>query len=64
MPSSAASRERCTASFAASEAATISASQEERATLFCFFEPQEIAAWLRMNTQPLVECLVAQSESE
>ena len=48
----------------ASQAATISASQEERAMLFCFLEPQETAAWFSTNTQPEVECLTAQSESE
>eukprot|EP00965_Chrysotila_dentata_P179394 5924477-Pleurochrysis_carterae.AAC.2 len=54
-----------TASFAASDAAIISASQDERATLGCFFDDQEIAAWLYMKTYPEeVECLVAQFESE
>ena len=55
------------ASVAASDAATISASQEDKATLFCFLEPQEIAAWLKMKscqTCPEVECLTTQSESD
>ena len=41
----------------------ISASQEERATLFCFFDDQLIAADMYLYTQPVVECLTAQSES-
>ena len=45
-------RSRWMASVAASDAATISASQEDKATLFCFLEPQEIAAWLKMKTCP------------
>eukprot|EP00965_Chrysotila_dentata_P109770 3627422-Pleurochrysis_carterae.AAC.2 len=51
------------ASLVASDAATISASQEERATLGCFLDDQEIAAGPCMNTQPDVECHTAQSES-
>eukprot|EP00965_Chrysotila_dentata_P012798 422845-Pleurochrysis_carterae.AAC.2 len=47
----------------ASDAATISASQEDRATVACFFEDQEIAARPWKNTQPVVEWRVAQSES-
>ena len=41
----------------------ISASQDERATDDCLLEFQVTQAWLYMNTQPVVECLVAQSES-
>ena len=41
----------------------ISASQEERATEFCFLEPHEMQACEYMNSQPVVECFVAQSES-
>eukprot|EP00965_Chrysotila_dentata_P128157 4237003-Pleurochrysis_carterae.AAC.1 len=52
------------ASFAASEAATILASHEDRATVACFLLDQVMAAWLYKNTWPDVECLVAQSESE
>ena len=37
-------RARWTASVEASDAATISASHEERAILFCFLEDQEMAA--------------------
>eukprot|EP00966_Prymnesium_polylepis_P160596 3712487-Prymnesium_polylepis.1 len=51
------------ASLAASEAAMISASQEDRATAFCFSQPQETTARQNRNTQPVVECLVAQLES-
>eukprot|EP00965_Chrysotila_dentata_P130781 4323956-Pleurochrysis_carterae.AAC.1 len=53
-----------TASFAASEAATISASQEASATLACFLDDHEIAARPCVNTQPVVEWRTAQSESE
>ena len=38
-----ASKEEC-ASFAASDAAMISASQDDSATLACFFDPHEITA--------------------
>ena len=62
-PSSRRKREVYTASLEASEAATISASQDESATDFCFFEPHAMAAELYMNTKPEVECFVAQSES-
>ena len=49
----------------ASETAISSASQDDRATLSCFLEAQEIAAEsLYMNTQPVGECFSAQSESE
>ena len=48
----------------AETAATISASQEDRAMLFCLVEPQDMAAWLNTKTFPDVECLVAQSESD
>jgi hypothetical protein len=41
----------------------ISASQEDKATAFCFSQPQETAARQNRNTHPVVECLVAQSES-
>ena len=54
---------RWTASVAASEAAMSSASQEDRAALDCFLEPQLMAAELYMNTKPEVECLTAQSLS-
>jgi hypothetical protein len=62
-PSSVASRPRWTASLPASEAATISASHEESATVFCFFDPQETAARFNTKTFPEVEWRVAQSES-
>ena len=41
----------------------ISASQEERATLGCFFEPHETVAELKSKVKPEVECFTAQSES-
>eukprot|EP00965_Chrysotila_dentata_P167403 5527773-Pleurochrysis_carterae.AAC.1 len=44
---------RYTASLVASDAATISASQEDRATVACFLEDQEIAARPWKNTQPV-----------
>eukprot|EP00965_Chrysotila_dentata_P130738 4322590-Pleurochrysis_carterae.AAC.1 len=44
-PNSAKSARRYTASLVPSEAVTISASQEERATVGCFLEAHEIAAW-------------------
>ena len=55
--------ERKIASLAASEAAMISASQEDSATLVCFLEPQETTAVEYVNCQPDVECLTPQSES-
>eukprot|EP00965_Chrysotila_dentata_P043061 1429909-Pleurochrysis_carterae.AAC.1 len=63
-PRSARSERRYTASFVTSEAAIISASQDDRATEGCFLEAHEMAAWLYMKTYPDVECLVAQFESE
>ena len=63
-PSSVRNREVYTASLEVSEAATISASHDERETDFCFLEPHMMAACASRNTQPLVECLTAQSESE
>eukprot|EP00965_Chrysotila_dentata_P097426 3219983-Pleurochrysis_carterae.AAC.1 len=42
----------------------ISASHDESATEDCFFDAQEMAAWLYMNTYPDVECCVAQFESK
>ena len=45
--SSVARRAKWTASRAASDAATISASQEDRATVGCFFEDHETAAQAR-----------------
>ena len=53
-----------TASLHDSDAAISSDSHEDNATEGCFLEPQLIAAWLSMNTQPLVECFTAQSESD
>ena len=47
----------------ASEAAMISASHDDKATESCFFDPHEMAAELNVNTQPVVECFTAQSES-
>eukprot|EP00965_Chrysotila_dentata_P002760 89638-Pleurochrysis_carterae.AAC.1 len=58
------STEVCTASFAASDVATISASQEESATLACFLDDQEMAVLPYVNTHPVLECRTAQSESE
>eukprot|EP00966_Prymnesium_polylepis_P039281 911302-Prymnesium_polylepis.2 len=52
------------ASLAASEAAMSSASQKERATDFCFSQPHVTAAREYRNTQPDIECLVAQLESD
>ena len=49
-PSSATKRSRYTASLAASEAAMISDSQEDKAIVGCFLEPQEIAAFDIENT--------------
>eukprot|EP00965_Chrysotila_dentata_P101861 3362512-Pleurochrysis_carterae.AAC.1 len=43
-----------TASFAASDAAIISVSQDERATQGYFFEDQEMATWLYMKMYPEV----------
>eukprot|EP00965_Chrysotila_dentata_P169527 5596751-Pleurochrysis_carterae.AAC.1 len=43
------------ASFAASEAATISASHEDNATVGCFLEAQDMAACPYRNTYPDVE---------
>eukprot|EP00965_Chrysotila_dentata_P004324 140860-Pleurochrysis_carterae.AAC.4 len=63
-PSSLNRERRYTASLVASEAATISASQLDRETDACFLEAHEIAARLYMKTYPVVECRVAQSESE
>eukprot|EP00965_Chrysotila_dentata_P027500 913515-Pleurochrysis_carterae.AAC.1 len=63
-PSSAKRARKYTASLVASEAATISASHEDSATVGCFFEDQEMAARPCMKTQPDVEWRVAQSESE
>ena len=54
---------RYRASFADSEAAMISASHDDRATVFCFLLPQEMAAEPYWNTQPEVEWRTAQSES-
>ena len=51
------------ASLAASLAAIISASHDDSATQACFLHDHEMAALLYMNTEPEVECLVAQSES-
>ena len=53
-----------TASLAASEAAIISDSHEERAMEGCFFDPHDIAAFDIENTKPDVECLTAQSASD
>eukprot|EP00965_Chrysotila_dentata_P106615 3521451-Pleurochrysis_carterae.AAC.1 len=63
-PSSLMSVRRCVASFAASEAAMISASQDERATVGCFLLLHVKAALPYRKTCPEVECLVAQSGSE
>eukprot|EP00965_Chrysotila_dentata_P087133 2876387-Pleurochrysis_carterae.AAC.1 len=62
-PRSLRSARRYTASLVASLAATISASHDESATVACFFDDHDIAAWLYVNTKPEVECRVAQSES-
>eukprot|EP00965_Chrysotila_dentata_P161313 5326863-Pleurochrysis_carterae.AAC.1 len=51
-PSSAKRARRYTASLVASEAAMISASQDDSATVGCFFEDHEMAARPCMNTQP------------
>eukprot|EP00965_Chrysotila_dentata_P110833 3662976-Pleurochrysis_carterae.AAC.1 len=58
------SERRYVASFAASEAAIISASQDESATVGCFLLLQVMAALPYRKTCPEVECRVAQSESE
>eukprot|EP00965_Chrysotila_dentata_P095764 3165552-Pleurochrysis_carterae.AAC.1 len=63
-PSSSRSAQRYVASFAASEAATISASQDDSATVGCFLLLHVMAACPYMKTCPEVECRVAQSESE
>ena len=42
----------------------ISASQDDNATLVCLLEAQLMAALLKINTEPEVECFSAQSESE
>ena len=52
------------ASLAASDAATISASHEERATVACFLEAHEIAADMYLKHMPEVECFTAQSNSD
>ena len=48
----------------ASDAAMNSASHEDKATVGCFLEDQEIAASQKWNTAPDVERRTAQSESE
>ena len=63
-PNSALNRSRYTASLAASEAAMISDSHDDKAIVGCFFEPHEIAAFDIENTYPDVECLTAQSASD
>eukprot|EP00965_Chrysotila_dentata_P005746 189655-Pleurochrysis_carterae.AAC.1 len=63
-PRSARRVRRYTASLVASEAAMISALQDDNATLGCFFDAQKTAAWLYTKTYPDVECRVAQFESE
>ena len=62
-PSSVSSLSKWTASLAASEAATISASHEDRAIDCCLLEPQEMAARDMVNTKPDVEWRTAQSAS-
>eukprot|EP00965_Chrysotila_dentata_P129526 4282250-Pleurochrysis_carterae.AAC.1 len=54
-PRSARRARRYTASLVASLAATISASHEDKATVACFLEDQEMAARLYVNTYPEVE---------
>eukprot|EP00965_Chrysotila_dentata_P005035 164821-Pleurochrysis_carterae.AAC.1 len=54
-PSSAKRLRRQTASLVASEAASISASQEERATVGCFLDDQDIAAEPCVKTHPEVK---------
>ena len=63
-PSSATNLSKYTASLAASDAAMISHSQEERAMDGCFLDPHEIAAFDIENTKPEVECLTAQSADQ
>eukprot|EP00965_Chrysotila_dentata_P044621 1483127-Pleurochrysis_carterae.AAC.2 len=58
------SARRYVASFAASEAAMISVSHDERATVGCFLLLHVIAALPYRKTCPEVECFVAQSESK
>ena len=53
-----------TVSFAAVEAAMISASQLDRAITGWPLDPQDIAARLHMMAQPEVDLRSAQSESE
>ena len=55
---------RCTASRDASDAATISASQEDNETVACFLEDQLMVAVEYLNVYPEVEWRTAQSESE
>eukprot|EP00965_Chrysotila_dentata_P151037 4991485-Pleurochrysis_carterae.AAC.1 len=63
-PSSSSSARKYVASLAASEAAMISASQDESATDGCFLLLHVMAARPYMKTWPEVEWRVAQSESE
>ena len=51
-------------SFAASDNAIISASQDDSAMLFCLREPQLRAADCNVITQPDVEAAVSQEASE
>eukprot|EP00965_Chrysotila_dentata_P079502 2621979-Pleurochrysis_carterae.AAC.1 len=62
-PSSCSRARRYVASVAASEAAMISASHEDEATVGCFLLLQVMAAFPYMKTGPEVEWRVAQSES-
>ena len=62
-PNSVNMRFNATASLAASDAAIIADSHEDRATDFCFLLPHVMAARQNRNTHPEVECLTAQSAS-
>ena len=62
-PNSVNRRFSATASLAASDAAIISDSHDDRATDFCFLLPHEMAARQNWNTHPEVECFTAQSAS-
>jgi hypothetical protein len=56
-------RDRYTPSLEASLSATISASQDDSATLVWRRLPQLMAACAYVKTKPVVECFTAQSES-
>ena len=63
-PNSRKNSRKYTASLAASEAAMISASHEDRAREVCFLLTQLIEVLAYWKVMPVVECFTAQSGSE